>query len=71
MGLADYRHYVFFFFRKKSIFFFSTFLGINKEYHRLYKFCCKEKDKKPNISCFDGGHKSVFLQIYHQTRVLK
>ena len=39
---------------------FSTFLGSNQRYHWIYKFYWKEKGKKPNISCFDGRHKTFY-----------
>ena len=39
---------------------FSTCLGSNQRYHWIYKFYWKEKGKKPNISCFDGRHKTFY-----------
>ena len=52
--LTDHRHgRKLSFFRKKSI-----FLGSKQRYRWFYKCYCKEKGKTPNISCFDGRHKS-------------
>ena len=59
--LTDYRHGPkLSFFRRKSILYFSTFLGSNERYHWFYKCYWKEKGKKTNISSFDGRRKCFY-----------
>ena len=57
-----YRYFFFFFFHKEEhiVFSFLLFWEVTKDTTDFINFIEKKKGEKPNISCFDGRHKSSF-----------